>query len=335
MYQVSAKIAAFFHSDIPPELWHYTSLAALEGILSSGKIWATEARFTTDKEEYIYAQQVAVDLVESLKPLQDSIRQYGLEALANVFKQHGIRQYGLGQYGLEALAKLLNIAGKTGVLSSGFADVFIASFTSAKDLESQWKNYGNDSAGVSIAFDLRHNVRPAYDSDTSVSLAPCIYGRPKQEELLREAFSQFREPFDAIERSWPIIQRIFPTVGGVSKSEINQTLTNANKLLSRHLLVLSGHYKNPDYLKEYEWRIVLPRSKMKGHLVYPIKFRTADRHGTPTNVPYIEIGYPTPEPNRVPISEVMAGGHCDVAKVEAILTQHGYNVPVTRSQLPT
>lgn len=65
MYRVSKKLEAFFHTPIPRELWHYTSVVALEGIISSGKIWATEARFTSDATEYVFARQVATNYLKS------------------------------------------------------------------------------------------------------------------------------------------------------------------------------------------------------------------------------------------------------------------------------
>ncbi len=36
-------IAEFFATPIPAKLWHYTSVDALESILFTQKIWATEA----------------------------------------------------------------------------------------------------------------------------------------------------------------------------------------------------------------------------------------------------------------------------------------------------
>jgi hypothetical protein len=73
MFRVNPKLEAFFHTPIPPELWHYTSVGAFEKILSSGKFWATEARFTTDKDEYVFAYKVATEYVKSLKPRLESV----------------------------------------------------------------------------------------------------------------------------------------------------------------------------------------------------------------------------------------------------------------------
>src|ERR1017187_1806328 len=171
MYRVSKKLEAFFHTPVPPELWHYTSLEALEGILSSGKIWATEARFTSDSTEYVFARQVATDYLKALKPQRVGVRE---------------------------LLELLDLSYEKGVVSPEFVDVFIVSFSAAEDLKSQWKEYGKDYKGVSIAFDLRH-ARPPLELDTSTTLAPCVYQKDEQEELILEALNRFMEQMDVLQ----------------------------------------------------------------------------------------------------------------------------------------
>ena len=325
MYRVSKKLEAFFHTPIPRELWHYTSLEALEAILSSGKIWATEARFTSDTTEYVFARQVATDYVKSLKPRK-----------------------GYAQVGVDDLLKLLDISYEKGVLSPGFADVFIASFSAAEDLKSQWIDYGKAYRGVSIAFDLRH-ARPPSELDTSTTLAPCIYQKHEQEELIREALNRFLEPMDvlqsddehnyALTRLWPTVQRIWPKAGEPpyiirTPTEIKELLKQGTGDMNRDLFVLTSHCKNPKFLEEQEWRLVLPRSRKKNHPLIPIKYRRANWRGTSIDIPYIEFGLQAPDADRLPISGVMTGPHCDAAEVEAILKRHDYDVPITPSQIP-
>ena len=45
-------------SDIYPELFHYTTLGGLEGILKSQSLWATHYQDLNDSQEMIYAKQV-------------------------------------------------------------------------------------------------------------------------------------------------------------------------------------------------------------------------------------------------------------------------------------
>jgi hypothetical protein len=45
---------------IPETLWHYTSFAGFQGIITSKQIWATEYRFLNDLEEFRHAKKLAL-----------------------------------------------------------------------------------------------------------------------------------------------------------------------------------------------------------------------------------------------------------------------------------
>jgi hypothetical protein len=255
---------------------------------------------------------------------------------------------GYAEIGVGDLLKLLNMSYEKGVLSPYFADVFIASFSAAEDLKSQWIDYGKDYKGVSIAFDLTH-ARPPSELDTSITLAPCIYQKHEQEELIQEALNQFLEPINALQsddeynreltRTWPIVQRIWQDAGEPpyirrTKTAIKELLKQGTGDMYRDLFVLTSHCKNPKFSEEREWRLVLPSSKKKNRPQVSIKSRKANWHGTSTDIPYIEFGLQAPDTDRLPISGVMTGPHCDAAEVEATLKRHGYDVPITPSQVP-
>jgi hypothetical protein len=67
-------VEQFFITPIPEALWHYTTLSGLEGILRSGRIWATEARHTTDEREFVHAHDWAISYLNNLEPKTDSER---------------------------------------------------------------------------------------------------------------------------------------------------------------------------------------------------------------------------------------------------------------------
>jgi len=326
MFRVSPKLEAFFHATIPQELWHYTSVDAFEKILSSGKFRAAEARFTSDPTEYVFLRNVVTEFLSSQQPRLQSV---GLDE--------------------SALLKLLKIHYEKGVLSPDFADVFIASFSTAEDLRSQWIAYGGKAyRGLSIAFDLRH-ARPHSELDTSVTLAPCVYEKEKQEELILEPLNCFIEPLDvlqkesernyAIKRTWPIIQSIWPGAGEppytfTPAAQIRELLLRGAKDMSRDLFVLASQFKNPKFEEEREWRLVLPRSKKKDSPQLPIKFRKACWSGKQIEIPYVELELQAPDTDRLPIVRILTGPRCDVSAVEAILENHGYDVPISPSQVP-
>src|ERR1700722_16073000 len=61
-------IEPFFSTPIPKELWHYTNITALDGILKFNRLWATEAHFTTDISEFVHARDVAIARLRTLEP---------------------------------------------------------------------------------------------------------------------------------------------------------------------------------------------------------------------------------------------------------------------------
>ena len=63
----------FLSKPIPPEVWHYTNLAGFEGILSSGRIWATEAHHTTDETEFVHARDVGSRYLERMHHKDESM----------------------------------------------------------------------------------------------------------------------------------------------------------------------------------------------------------------------------------------------------------------------
>jgi hypothetical protein len=245
--------------------------------------------------------------------------------------------------------KLMHIHYERGILSPHFADVFIASFSAAEDLKSQWIDYGMSYKGVSIAFDLRH-ARPSADSDSSTTLAPCVYEKHKQEELIREPLNRFLEPFDdlqelndrnyAIARVWPRVRRIWPDAGDPpykpvpSSTQIRELLLQGAKGMNRDLFVLASHLKNPKFKEEHEWRLVLPRSRIKDNAEVPIKYRKDCWKGEQVNKPFIELGLQMADADRLPIVRVMTGPRCDASAVKVILESHGYHVPICPSKIP-
>jgi hypothetical protein len=83
----------------PKHVYHYTTIDGLTGILSSGKLWATDLSYVNDATEYVYADILIEDAVRTLKPTpffndvlkvlwQDS-RTLGFDVYAACFCQSG------------------------------------------------------------------------------------------------------------------------------------------------------------------------------------------------------------------------------------------------------
>lgn len=138
----------FLSTPIPAEVWHYTNLAGFEGIVSSGRVWATEAHHTTDETEFVHARDVAGNYLEKLKPSNENMawaKKKAQEILLHAFEQ--------------------------GALSESEMEIFVASFCAKDDLKSQWMEYADGGRGVSLSFDLRH-IRPPVELESGITFAP-------------------------------------------------------------------------------------------------------------------------------------------------------------------
>ena len=214
-------IDELFSRTIPDKVWHYTTLSALEGILSSGRMWATDCRFTNDRTEFVHAKDIAEGCIESLQ----------FSGSMSTFPSLN-------------LLRMLNLAFDRGALSPLENEVFLVSFSEARDLLTQWYQYADGGRGVSIAFDLR-NVRPPVEAKIGVTFAPCVYPREAKERLVKSAFTRFTGTVTAVDersrdrawlegqlRSWNIVNRIHGLAFDRSEFAAANALKFKDKLLN-------------------------------------------------------------------------------------------------------
>jgi hypothetical protein len=97
-------------------LHHYTNAAGVQGLLETGKLWASLATHLNDSAEIVFGQQV----------IRDRLERAGHRAL--------IDRLGLDRRPL-------------------WSDIYIVSFSAAADLLSHWRAYA-DSRGYMLSFDV-------------------------------------------------------------------------------------------------------------------------------------------------------------------------------------
>jgi hypothetical protein len=316
-------VGALFDTQIPDEVWHYTTVAGLEGMLSSGKVWATDVRFTNDKTEFIHAREVIEEYLTSVKTNESDF-----------------------MFPAEELSRMLYKAFDQGALSSNENNVYVASFSAADDLKSQWVEYADNCRGVSIAFDLR-NIRPPKDAELAVTFAPCVYAKADKARLIDASLSNFTERAAELDResgsqgwmadqkrTWEIIQRIHGLPndkdGLVRKLEMQfqDQLLEAWRRTLFDLLRVASHCKSDAFSAELEWRLAMARPKNRP-LTQKILFR-----GAKGNIPYLESNLFQPT-SQLPIARVRTGPLCDQTnEVQRILDANGYSVPVIPSTIP-
>lgn len=316
-------VEQFFNSVVPQTLWHYTRVPNFEAILASGRMWATEARHTSDTTEFIYAKEIALTYLRDFQPSTKA------EALAR-----------------RSCLQILEDDFENGTLSTQGTEVFLLSFSAAKDLKSQWNEYADNGSGVSIAFDLRA-CRPPLTASVAVTLAPCIYERTSSEWLIRTAVGHLIKGTERLSTrsrdqtwyshtlaEWKRVDRAQGVAfdQGAFQSSLerlfNADLRTAAALMKYDLLRVSAHCKNPFYLEEREWRLALPHTKGK-----PLVDNLIEYRGQQSHIPY--VAHDLFSGGLLPVTEVMLGPSCDEEQVVSnALLSHGYDVPISKSRSP-
>jgi hypothetical protein len=315
-------IKDFLSTPIPSEVWHYTNLGGFEGILSSGRIWATEAHHTTDKTEFVHARDVAAHYFERWQPKDESMawaKQTAQSFLARAYDE--------------------------GTLATSQAEIFVASFSEADDLKSQWIEYADSGRGVALSFDLRH-VRPPEEIGSSVTFAPCLYKTDEKERMIEDALSDWVNTAAELHRKtgsrrwaaerlrdWRMVERVYglpfdkAALNESNKEEFRRELHQSLVRTSFDLLRIASHCKDYGFYQESEWRLALPHIKGKPMKSVEIRYR-----GPNGAIPYVAHNLFS---DRLSLVRAKAGPMCaNMDQIKDLLKQYGYDVPVECSTIP-
>jgi hypothetical protein len=315
-------IDEFLSTPIPAEVWHYTTVAGFQGILASGRVWATEAHFTTDETEFVHAREVAQRFLAKLDPQCESTaraKQAAVDTLAHAFDQ--------------------------GPLSPSKTEIFVASFCATEDLKSQWMEYGDSGHGVSLAFDLRH-VRPPKDIGSAVTFAPCLYRTEDKERMLADALADWESTVTDLHqktkskqwaeeqlRNWTMVDGIYgipfdkQALLKSNEEHFHEQLHASLTRTSFDLLRIASHCKDHAFHQEAEWRLSLPHTKGA-----PMKDVQILHRGPNNAIPYIAHSLFC---KGLPITRVKVGPLTGSTEpIEAFLNNYGCYVPVTKSRIP-
>ena len=230
---------AHLSQPIPSVLWHYTSFSALQGIVTSKAIWASEYRFLNDEEEFLHARKLAKSIIEEQFPDETDFTPPEV-----------------------TLRKLVQGAFNSDMMNSERLRIMVASFSEVKDQLSQWRGYAAGSTGVSLGLDVRHLRAPAGIS-TMATLAPCIYEDSKKRALLSAIFVRYSKAlreFEAEKEKVGITENEDKMLGYLlgGPKHLQDLLANICRELQYDLLRISPLLKNESFSEEREWRLVFP-----------------------------------------------------------------------------
>jgi hypothetical protein len=128
---------------LPDTLYHYTDIAGLEGIYTTGELWGTHVSYMNDTSEL----QIGLDAVSAL--LERGLNEFMSENLWGEYEP----PEGLGR--LEDLKELINI-----VDYAKEAECYVVSLSKEHDQLSQWRAYAK--AGYCIGFSTEALFQSVY-----------------------------------------------------------------------------------------------------------------------------------------------------------------------------
>ena len=144
---------------------HYTSPSALIGIVQTGRIWATDARFLNDYREIAEGISIVRSVVEA------ALQIHKLETLEKLMI--ALRDRGLSQR------------------------IYVASFSKEDDDLSQWRAYSSGKIGVCLTFFKPHLER--IGGSQGFEMAECIYEFDQKVEAAEAEVELLVAELEAIE----------------------------------------------------------------------------------------------------------------------------------------
>ncbi len=240
---------------LPDELYHYTGIQGLKGIVESQTLWATHYKYLNDAEEISHFRDRLPDI---LRPVFESI----FSKPSPQQEQLLIKEYGSTAAALEKEPKKLadvmydtTFHGMKG--DAPFAEPYITSFCTVEKgdnyianhgLLSQWRGYGTQG-GYAIIFDTDGLIQLQREEGkrntySLILTGDIVYSSATDDEVRDE----FREHIDTIQKNWA---KTFRTQDSKDLGDI-----------FNHFIACACLYKHWGFAEERECRIVaIPSSR--------------------------------------------------------------------------
>ena len=276
-----------FLVQIPPagqQIYHYTDLGALSGIVNGHDLWLTNSLYSNDEDESRHGYEVAREVIEK----------YRRKARRTRPRDDAMVDY--------ADALLMLIGSNP---SEGF---YICCFCDEDNLLSQWRSYGANGVGVSIAFEpmeFIHITGPDLPLGL-MRLWKVFYEQAQQRQIVNSA----------IEYVWN---------GGLPNENADQLARRAVDAIQFFIPT----FKNADFREEKERRLIFTPDPS-----CPVKPRY--RVGRGMLIPYYSVrdlaeaadGGGSSSPWRLPIRSITVGPSAqkklNVESTTMLLRQNDY-----------
>lgn len=334
-------MANLLHEDYP-ELFHYTGINGLAGIIKSQTLWATHPLFMNDTTELI---QFKVRFHDILQPV---VNNFISEMDKTPASRTAMNKRGGNKKVLAEINGFIEDMYEFTFLGTqherAFAEPFVVSFCTTDNIEvkqhgllSQWRGYGQEG-GYAIEFDTEllsklliqeaEKWQPGYD----LFAGNVVYSNEADKKISEEFGEDIKK-----------MSSHFRTFLGNGDQESLGAIYNS-------LVKCACRYKHWGFHEEKEVRIIaippnkdvfqllVDERKAKGLITERVERRHFVRMGTPVPCIHLLDGITHLPDSPLPITRIIVGPHRDKQKrkhaVESLLSRYQLNIPVTVSEIP-
>jgi hypothetical protein len=273
------------HARFQGSIFHYTNAAGFQGIVQSRQIWATHYRHLNDSAELSIGES-EVQATATALAADSSLSEPKRWLLKNFCALHET----------DSLSKV--------------ADIFVASFSGAKNDLSQWRAYGTDGSGYCLGFsNFPLPTSDAPDAQLVLWLVECEYDVAAFRAKARSTLLALAQAFE----------REATTSGNLESFEAIGA--KVISLMLRHVGALVPRLKHEAFRGEREWRLIA--TPMRGFENSLISYRPS-HFGL---VPYIAIDL-AEDGQLLALTHVIVGPTLDpeagCSSAKAFLRKFGY-----------
>lgn len=303
-------------------VYHYTSMDALLKLLQSVKVIkeeecfvfrATNIFFMNDPKEFIYGQEILMDVlrdIESDKDVDDNLR------LSSTFskKEEKSEEVWLK----ELLDENLNQNGSP----------YVISFSRNEDSLPMWLNYGDGGKGVCLAFaEYRSKVlTKKLDPKTIAKAQVEIFDKLGAQDIYYEGNSLNGKDNDLRQLLVSLYDYYLKSINSISS---NQLFEYKKEALSAFMQVTAPYIKTIDYKGEREVRLAKSIDSDKDNSLNEIDFRcNAKGH----LIPYMKVEIPTKQLDYVRIGP-LADKELSLKVIEMMKIKYGLQFGVRVSEI--
>jgi hypothetical protein len=315
----------FDQNKLPEELYHYTNVYGLKGILENASFWATHFEYLNDGLEITYGDDLICRLL--------------LE-----------RQQSLGENSTarKVYEQIVSPRDPSPSITKRFGyDFYVISFSANGDLLDQWRAYGADGNGYSIGikpYELNEKVSGAVvltSKDDKLNFFRVLYSQQAQKDFISTVLDTVEKELEPAGQYQLIPEQLDANTEG------GQNALNAiADALVGNLLDFALMFKHPAFENEQEVRLLKKRfgrvvsAGLDDSALEGVKFRTTANQ----LVPYIEIPfYARQQPQndvrssiQLPLKRINLGPKHDKKSqqsLEMYLQSIGYADPETMPEL--